>query len=456
MLAHNLDRPIGVMVTHAQGDAGFSGVFTVDATPDGDTALVQAKSGSRRGLSAGVDVLESHPGEDGRLVVDRGELAETSQVTLAAYSQAGISMVAAKDEGEKMEPSTEAATPEQPTGERESEARKHEEASERRSAPVIVTGERDAPKMRLGEFVQTIIRAEKGDRAAGQRIEAALTSEGLTANPGVVPIAYVSQILDALEHPRTLFNAFSHADLPPAGMTVRRPEVTSRPNSSGWVVDDLGGMPSGPITLGNHDTPVEQWAYGVSASVALVERSSPSYTEEAFKQMLAAYYDAVEQKIAAELEAITAPATTPPTTLGGAASLYMRAYGEWPTLLVAGGDAFGKIVDATGILMFATGTADLQGNANIAGLRVVAGGKLTAPADVWLCDADLLESRESSPVRLSVSNVSALSLELGVTSFYSLANLAQTFGGVSGAVRIDGYTPPAVQAAASSGGGRSK
>jgi hypothetical protein len=81
--------------------------------------------------------------------------------------------------------------------------------------------------MRLGEYVQTFIRAEKGDPRAVQRIEAALTREVVGTNPGVVPIAYVQQILDSLGAPRTLFGAFNHAELPPAGMTVRRPEVTA-------------------------------------------------------------------------------------------------------------------------------------------------------------------------------------------------------------------------------------
>lgn len=442
VLGHDLNRPIGVLVTHSSGEAGLAGVFAVDQTADGDTAIAQAKSGSRRGLSAGVDVLRFRE-EDDRMIVEAGELAETSQVVLAAYQEAAITTVAAtKTEGETMEPE------QKPQAEIAVEERKAEEAAERRSSPVIVTADREPPRMRLGEYVQTYIAAEKGDRRAVQRIEAALTREVVGSNPGVIPIAYVSEILDALESPRTLFNAFSRAELPPAGMTVRRPEVTARPSATGWLADDTAGAPTGPITLGNHDTPVLQWAWGVAASVALVERSSPSYVEEAFRQMIAWYYREVEAKIAAELEKIAAGTAT---TLGGAASAYMQAYGEWPTLLVVGGDAYGKIVDASGVLMFASGSADLRGNANLAGVRVVASGDLT-PGDAWLVDSDLLESRESTPIRLSVSDVTSLSLEIGVTSFYALSNLAQTIGGIAGGVRIAGYTPPAQLGSGSSAG----
>ena len=449
VLAHNLDRPIGVMLTSASGEAGFTGVFAIDPTPDGDIAIAQARSGSRRGLSAGVDVLRARDGEDGRLIVEEGELAETSQVTLAAYGLAGITMVAAqKDEGSPM--STE-ETPAQEAGEEQtSEAAKHAEAAERRS-PVIVTADREPPSMRLGEYVQTFIRAEKGDQRAVQRIEAALTRETIAGNPGVVPIAYVQQILDSLAAPRTLFNAFNHAELPPSGMTVRRPEVTARPGTTGWMADDTAGAPSGAITLGANDTPVTQWAWGVSASVALVERSAPSFVEEAFSQMLKHYYREVEAKIATALEAIAAGAQT---KLGEASAAFMAGYGEWPNILVAGSEAYGNIVDALGLLRYSTGSADAQGSANLAGLTVIPSGDVT-PTDAWVTSRDLLELRESSPIRLSVSDVTSLSLELGVTSFYAQSTTRQTLGtpAVHGAVRVSGFVPVADEAAAGAGRG---
>jgi HK97 family phage prohead protease len=453
VLAHNMDRPIGVMVTSAQGEAGFSGVYAVDPTPDGDIAIAQARSGSRRGLSAGVDVISAREGEDGRLIVEEGELAETSQVTLAAFGSAGITTIAAqKEEGTPM--STEETPPQEPAEEPTREAVKHAEAAERRT-PVIVTADREPPTMRLGEYVQDYIRAEKGDRAAVGRIEAALTREVVGGSPGVVPIAYVQQILDSLGAPRSLFGAFDHAELPPAGMTVRRPEVTARPGTTGWLADDTAGAPSGPITLGAHDTPVTQWAWGVSASVALVERSAPSYVEEAFTQMLKHYYREVEAKIATALEAIAAPATTPPTTLGTAAAAFMAGYGDWPNILIAGADCYGKIVDALGLLRYSTGTADLQGNANLAGLAVVASGDVT-PGDAWVTSRDLYELRESTPIRLSVSDVTSLSLEMGVTSFFAMTTTRQTLNNVPGAIRVVGFVPAAAEAEATGTRNRSR
>lgn len=450
VLGHDLDRPIGVMATSAAGEAGLSGVFAVDQTPDGDVAIAQARSGSRRGLSAGIDVLEATEDDSGRLLVSRGELVETSQVVLAAYGEAAISQIAAQADQPQGEDHAMAETDQQPADRPDSEALKAAEAADRR--PVIVTAAQEPPEMRLGEYVQTLIQAEKGNRQAAQRIEAALTREVVGANPGVVPVAYLQGIIDSLEAPRTLFDAYQHADLPPAGMTLRRPEVTARPGATGWLPDDTATMPSSAITLGTRDVDVAQWAFGVSASVALVERSSPSFVEEAFAQMLKHYYREVEASIATELEGIAAPTTAPPTSLGSAAAQYMGAYGDWPNILVAGTAAYGKIVDALGLLRYSSGTADATGSANIAGLTVVPSSDVT-PADVWVMRRDALELRESAPIRLTVSDVTSLSLELGVTSFFALCNLEQTIGEIAGAVRVAGYTPAAAETGGSSGGG---
>jgi hypothetical protein len=76
-----------------------------------------------------------------------------------------------------------------------------------------------------------------------------------------------------------------------------------------------------------------------------VERSAPSFVEEAFSQMLKHYSREVEAKIATTLEAIAAPVPAV-TTIGSASAAFMAAYGDWPNILVAGADAYGKIVDA--------------------------------------------------------------------------------------------------------------
>jgi HK97 family phage prohead protease len=435
ILAHNLDRPIGVLVTHASGEAGLSGVFAIDATPDGDTAIAQARSGSRRGLSGGIDVDPDGVTEtdDGGLTVTASRLAEVSQVVLGAYDGAAITQIAAQQtpqaEGSEMPDDVQPAQPALAPITTPDDA---PPVAERR--PVIVTAERDQPEMRLGEYVQTLVRAERGDRVARGRIEAQLSRGDLTTSPGVVPIVYVQTIIDSLGFDRPLFDAMDHAEMPAAGMTIRRPVITNRPDG-GWLANDQAGAPTSPVAIGDHDEAVRQWAWGGSASVALVERSSPSYIEEVFSQAVKAYYRDVEADIAAEFPA----ATGGPATLGAAVAAYLAAYRSYPTLLVCGAQAYGSLLDATGVLMFTSGSATAAGGGTVAGLRAVASPDV-APADAWVTAGDFIECRESTPIRLSVSDVTSLSLEIGVTAFFASTQTRAAIGGVNGAVGIPGFT----------------
>ena len=54
---------------------------------------------------------------------------------------------------------------------------------------------------------------------------------------------------------------------------------------------------------------MKQWAWGGSASVALVERSAPSYIEEVFSQAIKSYYRDVEADIASAFPAAWAGPT---------------------------------------------------------------------------------------------------------------------------------------------------
>jgi HK97 family phage prohead protease len=453
LFGHDPNRPVGVLVDHASSAGGLRATYRVDETGDGDMALVQASSGSRAGLSVGVDLetFELDADNEDRIRVTAARLAETSLVALAAYPNAGVDSVAAQRprEGATMETTAEPVaatasgdtpTPAEPTQPAVAHAAEP-------ARPALVIAERPLPELRLGEYVQTFIRAERGDAGARARIEAQLDRGDVTTSPGVVPVTYVQAVIDSLGFARPLYDAMSKADMPAAGMTIRRPEVTTRPNG-GWLADDTAGAPTSPVVIGNNDVNVRQWAWGGAASVALVERSAPSYVEEVFTQAIRDYYRDVEALLASAFP--TAASTI--TSIGAAVAAFMAAYRTYPDVIVVGGDAYGKIIDATGVLMFTSGSADARGQASVAGLSIVPSADLT-PADAWITTRDFLETRESSPIRLSVSNVESLSLELGVTSFYAQTQTRQNIGGVLGAVRIAGYTPPALQ---SSTAGRSK
>jgi hypothetical protein len=283
---------VGVLSSSSSSEAELRAIYAIDRTPDGDAALAQARSGSRRGLSVGVDLeadgFTVDPEDPERMLVTAGRLAETSLVAMAGFAGAGVDQIAAgkPTEGERaMSETPKPPEPETPEPEEDDNGEEPEVEPESRARaqrrPALVIAERAAPDMRLGEYVQTLVRAERGDRGARARIEAALTRENVTTNPGVVPIAYVDQVIDSPGADRPLFDAMDHADMPASGMTIRRPEITTRPDG-GFPATTRRGSTSA-VAIGNHDVNVRQWA-GCSAMVALVERSSPSYVEEVFGQ----------------------------------------------------------------------------------------------------------------------------------------------------------------------------
>ena len=453
LLGHDPNQPVGVLDTAEQGAGGVRAAWLVDQTMEGDRALVQARSGSRRGLSVGVDVhrYEASDDDPDAIRVIEATAVETSLVSLAGYRQAGVDTVAASKptpEG-TMPDEAPATTPPAAAVDDDQIARIVARIDAERDQRRLVVTEPLPARMRLGEYVTAWTRAQRGDHAARQRLEAALTRETITSEQGVIPVAYVDQIIDAIDAPRPLHDALDKAEMPPAGMTIRRPKLVQAVDSpantdSRWLADDTAGMPSGALTIGNDDTPVIQWAWGGSASVALVERSQPSYIEEAFTQMVKAYYRDVEKKIAGGFP--TGASTN--TTIGQAVAAYMATFRSWPNLLVLGGVAYGHLLDATGILRFASGSADASGQATIAGMRVVASPDVAA-ADAWVTATDFMETRESTPLRLTVADVGGLSVEIGLTSFYAQATTRP-----SGAVRIPAFVPAAEGAQATAKGSK--
>ena len=201
--------------------------------------------------------------------------------------------------------------------------------------------------MRVGEYIQTLIRAEKGDPAARERITAALNRGNVTTSPGVVPVTYVQQVIDSLGADRPLFDAVrpcgnarvGHDDPPPR---------SDRPGpNGGFLADDTAGAPTDPVVIGNQDQPVRQWAWAGAASVALVERSAPAYVEEVFCPGRESLLSRCGSRYRSGI-----PRRDGRGCIGRHSGRnILAAYRQPPTLLVCGMAAYGKLLDATGIAM---------------------------------------------------------------------------------------------------------
>src|SRR6187399_3191729 len=96
VLGHDTNRPVGVLAELAGGDDSATARFRIDATPDGDTALAQAASGSRAGLSIGAEAVDFTAAPDGIIDVTLAHLFEVSLVSVPAFEGATVSRVAAQ------------------------------------------------------------------------------------------------------------------------------------------------------------------------------------------------------------------------------------------------------------------------------------------------------------------------------------------------------------------------
>lgn len=87
---------VGYMTDFQDGVDHADATFTVHPGHDGDTALVQAKNGSRDGLSVGAMITDYAYAADGdTLLVSAATLREVSLVTLPAYPDARVTTVTA-------------------------------------------------------------------------------------------------------------------------------------------------------------------------------------------------------------------------------------------------------------------------------------------------------------------------------------------------------------------------
>lgn len=96
---------VGVMASFTPDALRPSATFTLPDGEESTDALVKASNGLRDGLSVGVHIDKSHRDKDNNLVVTAARIYEVSLVTIPAYSNAGVTSVAAanKEESQTMD-----------------------------------------------------------------------------------------------------------------------------------------------------------------------------------------------------------------------------------------------------------------------------------------------------------------------------------------------------------------
>lgn len=424
LLSHDTDKPVGVLVNLHDGDDGAHATFRVDDGPDGDLALVQAASGSRGGLSVGAEIITAEADESGRVSVSEAAIFEVSLVAIPAFEAAAVLSVAASadpdpDPDPAVEPEEETPVSDQP------EATPADETTEVEAsvAPIYVKAERDLGTP--GDYIAAMIRAQRGDRQAVQYVEAALSDLNTTGEPGLVPPQYVQRLLGELPDNRPLASgAVTRATLPASGMKIIKPIVTT-PAAGSWVAEGAA-TPSNAYKVDLHETSVKQWAYGVSLSLALMERGEGA-AESVYRSAILAYHADVESAIMTEIAFIAPIKSVASAGAGkimedvglGSAEVYKHS-GLRPNAVLMGPDTWAKLLPVLGPLAYTSGSTSAATIAgSLSGLDVIVTPEIGNSA-IYVLNRSAIELREGSPIQLRANVIGTMQIELGVSAFMTL------------------------------------
>jgi len=419
LVDHDRGRPVGVLAELVETDAAALGRFRVDATSDGDTALVQAASGSRGSLSIGADLVDAKPGPDGVVDVTKARVVEVSTLAVGAFAGAGVTRVAAEQDEPEPEPDPDQTElpvepePEPaPPAEQEDEPVETIESTE--TAPVIIAErDRDPRELKAGELVSYIIRAQHGDREASRYLEAALTETISTDVSGLLPPTYERTVIGGKEVDRPLYTAFRSRPLPGVGLLVSKPKWTTPP-AGAWAANVDADATSTKVVVGAQTADVLRWDWAGAISWVVVQRSDPSIVDEIYAEAVQDFYLDVEAKVYGELGAAPVGVAT---SLGAAIAEFYVATGNQraPEVIVMAPDVWGKFADA-GALSVPLGAGGVSGSAlttSFAGIPAVTSGTLAA-GETILATRRAVDARTTEPVRLTANAIGALNVELAV------------------------------------------
>jgi HK97 family phage prohead protease len=414
LVDHDRTNPVGVLAELVDGETGALGRFRVDATPAGDTALVQAASGSRGSLSVGAELVDAQAGEDGVVDVHRAIVRETSLVAIGAFEGAAVTRVAAEADEDEPPPAP-PAPDDEPDPDPDPPAPPAEpEEVQAMDAPVIIAARDRAPaELNAGELVQVIIRAQHGEPDARRYIEAALQESISTDVSGLLPPTFERTVIGGKQVRRPLYNAFRSRPLPGVGLQVNKPAWTTRPDGA-WAATVDDDAHSTKVVIGSQSASVIRWDWAGAIPWVVVQRSDPSIIDEIYAEAVQDFYVDVEAKIGGELTP-AAPATS--TTLGAAiAEFYVASGGKTPDVIIAAPDVWGELADAGLLTMPVAGgspSASSDLTMSYAGIPIVASGTLAAGSAV-LATRRAVDARTTEPVRLTANAIGALNVELAV------------------------------------------
>ena len=332
-----------VLTRHVTGKAialddredGQHATFRVARTQAGDEILALAADKIIKGVS--VEFAEIPNGTEvssvnGRRtrVHNRARLAGVSPTYRPAYADSAILAVRSKDEavaGEAPMQDQEAPVGAEPqpvdltpvtssiTQMRTAFDDRFAALEERmRSNFVIPNAEVEPRTIARGEWMGTVLKMLAGERIPDQQMR--VMADLVTGdNVGVVPDAYMNELIGVIDPSRPFLSSTRRMDLPTAGMSLVVPKIVTRPTTGVQAVygdesyPEKSDIASTQTSITNVSYDAVTIAGGGDISIQLLRRSSPSYLG-LFLELLgeALAYDAETNALTALLATLGAPA----------------------------------------------------------------------------------------------------------------------------------------------------
>jgi len=310
LLEHDRTRPIGKLIAYDITDSGIDATFKVATTMAGEDALVEASDGLRDGFSVGVKV-NSWDNKDGVMVISSATVHEISLVTDPAISSARVERVAAS-ESEVSEPIAQDVTETKTEGddlvsETVSEATTTEAVEASKSEPTVTANAPVAystPRIDLnvtaGQVAKAQLAATRGD-ADARDLLAALAVATVAENTGMVPPAYLRDIIGVIDASRPFIDSIERAALPASGMKINTPKLGAQA-IVGLTAEGAEFASQDTAVTFQEDSVVKFAGAGV-LDVELIDRSDPAFLDLYLRELAASYAqktDAYAAQIAAQ------------------------------------------------------------------------------------------------------------------------------------------------------------
>jgi HK97 family phage prohead protease len=441
---HNLQKPIGKMISAETRTDGIYAVFRLSRSSAGSDALIMAQEGLVTGLSIGAEIIASQPSKDGYTVVSKARLKEVSLVTVPAFSSAEVLEIAAEEVIPAEEtPQTESETVVEDTT---VEATPVEAAAVEAARPTVTAMAYTTPRLNLnitaGEYAKAQLNASRGD-ADARELVAALSVATVAENTGMVPPTYLRDVIGIIDSSRPFIDSIERAALPASGMKIFTPKLGVQ--AAVDLTAEGAEFASADTTVTFQEDNVVKFAGAGVLDLELVDRSDPSFLDLYLRELAASYAQKTDQ-YAAKIAADGSSDSSSTTIYKAIAKSIADSFGvmrQTPNnLLVAtsGGNDnvdFASLlgeVDSTGRPLYAAAAPQnangliTQGSTSgtVAGLNLVVdpnytGG--TAGVKVGLVYPTMaMRFHESGTLQIRTNVVSNGQLEIGIYGYVAVVN----------------------------------